>query len=625
MKVLIVFPPQWTAAQPYSGIATLNGELRRAGHDVSIVDLNVAFWEYVLEERTLRLSRRRMDSELRALDAEVRLRLTTGDESVGLLKADTKLEVVKQYLDGLGPEGLEDLVSAASEVAGALRDADRFYDPGQMMDAMRALDAAFRHFSVPFWPSEAKWNDFSNPSIPYNFEPMLAFTEDYVGNPFSVFLEHQVRALLEGEPDMVAVSVGSFSQVFPGLTLARQLRVETERRAAAGLRIPHLGLGGNFFSRLRESLQARPAFLERFCDSVLLGEGEGPIVKMANTLASGANLSAVPSLVYLDRGSGEVAYTFEEPPPKLDDRAFLDLSGFPLDRYMSPHIVACISASKGCYYGKCAFCDSHYGLVPDEAQVAHVVDEMRSLGERFGVRDFEFIDQCIAPPYMDRMCDAILEAGLDVHWFCNGRTEAGFTPALLDKMKRAGCTMVMWGVECASPRVLKLMRKGVVHAERMKILQDAADAGLWNFAYIFFGFPTETREEAESTIDLICNNTHLIHSYGRSVFTLGKHSPLMAEADRFGILGTVEDRQEFSTNLSYQAGSGLQASELNDISARCMARAREAYGDPLWMALRSRENLHLYLARHGTEWVARQKLRAAPEEPAGEGQPEFIF
>jgi hypothetical protein len=241
-------------------------------------------------------------------------------------------------------------------------------------------------------------------------------------------------------------------------------------------------------------------------------------------------------------------------------------------------------------------------------EVERFVAELSHLSKRHGIRHFELVDQCIAPGYMEKMCDAILAAGLDVCWFCNARTEPGFTPELFRKMRAAGATMVMWGVESGSPRLLRLMKKGVPAKSRLEILRAASDAGLFNFAYVFFGFPTETAAEAEATIALIEGNTGVIHAYGKSVFTLGKHSPLMTRPGENGILAWIEDSQELSTNLSYETSSGLGAAEMSGVLAECQDRCRRAYGDPLWMALRTREALHLYLAHHGRDYVRSYKV-----------------
>jgi hypothetical protein len=299
-----------------------------------------------------------------------------------------------------------------------------------------------------------------------------------------------------------------------------------------------------------------------------------------------------------------------------------ELEGLPLERYLAPERFVCLRASKGCYWGQCSFCDSYYGLETDSVAVDRVVAEMAHLKARHGVRHFEFVDQCMAPAYLWKLADALLAAKLEVRWFCNARTEPGFTRELLDRVHRAGNTMIMWGLESGSARLLKLMKKGVQADNRLEILADSAAAGIFNFGYVFFGFPSETREEAQATIALVCDHTDVIHGYGRSVFTLGRHSPLASDPARYGVLSVVEDAQQLSTNLTYEVAAGLGPADLGEISGDCYAQCREAYGgDPLWMALRSREALHLYLAHHGREFVRHWR----PPEQRPSLDTEFTF
>ena len=295
-----------------------------------------------------------------------------------------------------------------------------------------------------------RWNDFSTPHVPFDLEPMLAFCDDRLANPFHLFFERQIGHVWDGDADLIALSIGAFSQVLPGLTLARMLKQRRDRARADGepRGRRHLSLGGNFFSRLREVLKESSEFFEAFTDSVVIGEGEIPAVRLATTLdrAGDRALGEVPSLVF--RGvNQQIEATDEAPPAPMDDLAFLDLNGFPLDRYHAPEPVLSLRASKGCYWGHCVFCDSHYGLHDDVMKVERFVEELRHVRNRWGVRHFELIDQCIPPDHMVRLCDAIIAADLDVHWFCNARTEPGYTRDVLDRMRQAGATKVMWGVE----------------------------------------------------------------------------------------------------------------------------------------------------------------------------------
>jgi anaerobic magnesium-protoporphyrin IX monomethyl ester cyclase len=315
------------------------------------------------------------------------------------------------------------------------------------------------------------------------------------------------------------------------------------------------------------------------------------------------------------------------PKASMDDLAFQDLGGMRLDRYHAPETVACIRSSKGCYWGECTFCDTYHGQRDDEMSIDRLVEEVRHLRDSFGVRHLEFVDQCISPERLWKLSDAFVRAELGVRWFCNARTETGFSRALFDRMAQAGATKVMWGIESGSPRLLKLMRKGVHPEARMSILRDAAGAGLWSFAFVFFGFPTETEAEAQQTIDLICEHTDVLHAYGRSFFTLGKHSPLRTQLERLEVTAEGGEADDFSKDLRVRLGRGLQGEALRRVGQRCAAQALRAYGgDPLWMALRSREALHLYVARHGRDWVRGYRLgRARAQAAAIEEQQSFVF
>ena len=614
MRILLLFPPQWTAAQPPYGLAQINGHLRQAGHQVQVRDLNLEVYERALSADVLQEAYRRAASQARQLRARAEAELVMGVTSPDQGWRGVKLAALDQAV-ARGPEWAEALGHRASAALDALRLSWGYYDPQVLLDAYESLDEALGLFSLPFHPAALERNAFQAPRHPLDLDSLQAFARSREENPCLAIFEELLPSILEAEADLVAISVGSFSQVHPALTLASLLREALPRHAARrGVPVPHLSLGGNFFGRLREALQGLPGFFRAFADSLVVGEGERPVVKLASALESRTPLPEVPSLLWLE--GDEVRWSGEAPAVPMDQAAFQSLEGFPLDRYLSPERVLCLRASKGCYWGQCAFCDSYHGLSRDQMEVERLVEEVRFLQGRYGVRHFEFVDQCISPQYLRAMCTAILDAKLDMRWFCNARTEPGFTPELFSLMRKAGATMVMWGVESGSPRLLKLMRKGVSADGRMKVLRDASAAGLFNFAYVFFGFPTETELEAEQTIRLLKDHTDVIHAYGRSVFSLGKHAPLLEDPERYGIMGWVKDEEELSTNLSFQVKSGLSGKELEQVMRRCTRVCRQAYGDPLWMALGSREALHLYLAHHDRPWVEGIKFDPGTDAPA---------
>ena len=70
--------------------------------------------------------------------------------------------------------------------------------------------------------------------------------------------------------------------------------------------------------------------------------------------------------------------------------------------------------------------------------------------------------------------------------------------------------MIMWGLESGSDEVMTLINKGIDLNKRFEILKNSNDANIWNFAFIFFGFPTETVEDAKKTVDMLVKYKDII-------------------------------------------------------------------------------------------------------------------
>lgn len=595
-RVLLVFPPQWSPQNPHFSLRALMGHLRSRGIDVGVRDLNVEFYDSVLSPDYLQVAAERVRLLHRYLAPQSVLRMLSGDPSVDSRMDALRFGAIDRYLKEKAPL-LDHLPRVIQDAKETLRDPRRFYNPDWLIEAFQVIDQALELVSLPYYPAYFSFNYFEQPDCRLNVASLVRHASDAEHNLFHDFFARGLPELLEADADYVGISVNAFSQVLPGLTLARLLK----REASC-----HVGIGGNFFARVQHVLVERPAFFREFADSVAVGEGEHQLVILAETLASGRSLHEVPNLLF-EEGDRIVA-TPEGKPLPLNETGLQDLEGLPLERYFTPELVLTIQASKGCYWGQCTFCDTDFGVAVDTKHLDRLVAEIKVLRERFGVRHFQFVDEAIRPVYMRRMAERFLDERLDIRWFCNGRLERAFSPELMGLLAEAGLRMVLWGFESGSQRLLDLMKKGIDAEGRYEVLRASAAAGIWNFAYIFFGFPTETREEALSTIAAICDHTELIHSYGRSVFTLGKQSPLFQDAAELGVMDVVEDLEELSSNLHYRTRGGMSDEALQEVVKLCTRRCSEAYGYGLWFFLRYRENIHLYVSRFGLDLVRHYQM-----------------
>ncbi|MGV8122872.1 MAG: B12-binding domain-containing radical SAM protein [Candidatus Xenobiia bacterium LiM19] len=606
---IIIFPPQWTPQNPHYAISSIAGHMRKAGLSVIVKDLNVEFYDEVLTPEYLRLAEQKIHLNYNYLIPACTLSRLIGDTSVerriDMLKFNRLEEFIKKEISEI--KKLSEIILDAKET---LRDPRRFYNPLLLAEALAAIDRVLEIISLPYYPARLTFNSFQQPHCLFATHSLMVHAQTPELNMFYDFFSAKTKELEKLKPSLVAISINSFSQVLPGLTMAMMLRRSLPKECL-------MSIGGNFFTRVKDTLLKRPEFFRNFADVVALGEGEKQTVILAREWASGKDLSKVPNLVYYDRENDKVSFSYAEEPENLDSLGFQDFEGFPMKKYFTPEIVACIQSSKGCYWGKCTFCDSDYGVTMDIKSLDRLIEEMKYLKSRYGIKHFEFIDESIRPDYMKEMAQRFIDDNLDIRWFSNGRTEEAFSREMLELFHRSGNTLILWGFESGCERIMRLINKGIDVNKRYRVLKDSSDAGIWNFAYIFFGFPTETHQEACETIKSICDNKDIIHSYGRSVFTLGKHSLLYGDAEKYGICDIREDGEELSTNYSYRSTSGMSDTEIDAVMKECTDRCSTYYNFSLWYYLRYRENLHLYIAKHGVEYVKNYRLRemhaAAPE------------
>jgi hypothetical protein len=599
MRVKLVFPPQWIPMNPHFSLYALTGHLRRSGIAVDPEDLNVAFYRQVLKPGFLDYSLARARNAFEYLKARLTLGKFSKDASRAFGLESMRYFEIEKHLSLLRPLW-EEVKRDIGEAVSVFDDPRLFYEPSRLIKAYLTVDKALELASLPFFPSRLRFNDFSAPGHPMTVEGLIAFTREPGENMFLPFFEFRLNSLLKDSPDLIGISINSHSQLFGGLTLARMLKEKKTPR-------PHISLGGNYFLRVRETLLSRPQFLDNFADSIIVGEGENAIVSLCRVLENAGSLESVPNLIFAGR-EGKPCFTFSEEPLPLAERAFPDLEGLSLNKYFTPEIVLSTRTSKGCYWQKCSFCDTDYGISPDMRPVAHVVSEMAGIKARWGIENFEVIDESMKPEYLEELSRLLLEKSLRVNFFGNGRTEKSFTARRLRLFREAGLTMILWGVESGSERIMNLINKGVDFRRRLEVLKASREAGIWNFAFIFFGFPSETEEEAWETIRFIKDNRRIINAYGRSVFTLGKHSRIRVNAEDLGIVSTIEDEQEFATTLSYRVSRGMGREEAVRMADRCRIECAEAYDDPLWMHLRHREVIHLYLKEKGPDFVENFKF-----------------
>ncbi len=198
------------------------------------------------------------------------------------------------------------------------------------------------------------------------------------------------------------------------------------------------------------------------------------------------------------------AYVSSAPPQQLDRlpapaRDLLPRRGYRhLLATRTP--MATVISSRGCPHF-CTFCDRGVGGSSWRARSAeHVLDELEQLVGA-GVRFVHFYDDNFThdPQRVGAICEGILSRGLDLRWNCEARVD-GVDAHLLGAMRRAGCSLVAFGVESAWAPTLQALGKGFERGAVELAFQRARAAGLRTLAYAILGAPGEGPAQVDATL-----------------------------------------------------------------------------------------------------------------------------
>lgn len=168
--------------------------------------------------------------------------------------------------------------------------------------------------------------------------------------------------------------------------------------------------------------------------------------------------------------------------------------------------VSPISVSRGCPFD-CSFCAAHTisGSKMRYRSVENVMEEMHYLHRERGIREFHVIDDNFTwhRRYVLEFCEALRSTGLGATWTCpNGIRVDTLDREVLASMRQAGCYALAIGIESGSPRILKDIEKGTTLEMIREKVALIKEAGIDPVGYFILGFPEETGEEMEATVQL---------------------------------------------------------------------------------------------------------------------------
>jgi anaerobic magnesium-protoporphyrin IX monomethyl ester cyclase len=251
-----------------------------------------------------------------------------------------------------------------------------------------------------------------------------------------------------------------------------------------------------------ETLTASPAV-----DIVIRGEGDAAVIELLHTLEENHSPESVAGISY--RVEKKVVHTTDRTSSvAMDSLPFPAYHLLPWKKYKPhpPHGMAmpfaAMVTSRGCPY-HCAYCSKPvFGSRFRAQSPERVVEEMAYLKRKFGVKEIAFYDDSFTldKKRVHAIAATIIDKGLKIAWTCETRVNL-VDEELLRHMNQAGCYAVAYGIESASPEIIRTLQKDITLEQVNKAVRDSHEAGLQVIGYFMLGSPGETTETIRQTID----------------------------------------------------------------------------------------------------------------------------
>jgi radical SAM superfamily enzyme YgiQ (UPF0313 family) len=331
-------------------------------------------------------------------------------------------------------------------------------------------------------------------------------------------------------------------------------------------------------------------------DLCAVGEGEKVFANILNAVESDTDFHDVHQIVY--RHDGRMV---ENPPDELVEdldsipfpswdlidfrryRSFLGMSNFLKNS-------ATMMTSRGCPF-HCVYCHNMFGKRFRARSPGNVLEEIEILRSEYGIKDLEIVDDFFNA---DRkraveIFKGIAEDFPDVKIaFPNGLRGDLLDGEMIDLMKKAGCWHASLAIESASERIQKLMKKNLKLEKIKRNLRLLKKAGIHTRGFFMIGFPTESREELQSTIDLALEGPlDYFDMFIVSPFNMNELRKMVSPEKLTRIL---KDRDNIDYIWNRYSLSDIPIEELESMQAKAHRKGSLRFGNlrPIWDNVKAR-------------------------------------
>jgi radical SAM superfamily enzyme YgiQ (UPF0313 family) len=340
-------------------------------------------------------------------------------------------------------------------------------------------------------------------------------------------------------------------------------------------------LGGSILTALPDLMMGRME-----ADIGIIGEGEATIVEIVEMLEKKAGLSGVQGICFKE--DGRIINNGKRP-------VISDIDGLPLpawDLFPAEHYIENLSADirfhnpshrrmdllagRSCPF-TCNFCYNTLGHPARMRSPESILLEIMVLKELYGITFIQFMDETFLTnrERIKKLCNLLIGERVNISWKCQTRSDT-IDYETVEMMREAGCIDIFLGIESGSNKILRNMNKKTTVARNKRAILSIRRAGIEPETAFMFGYPGETEETIQESIQFIEEMDLFVESMNCA--TPLPSSRLYRDAVRSGL---IKDEIEYLRYISNHHMANISFNftpydddRLKELYDRTMARLR---------------------------------------------------
>lgn len=161
--------------------------------------------------------------------------------------------------------------------------------------------------------------------------------------------------------------------------------------------------------------------------------------------------------------------------------------------------------TRGCPY-HCNWCAKPiWGQRYNVRSPENVIAELKWLQETYHPQHVWFADDIMGlkPGWLERFAELVEQENVHVPFKCLSRADLLLRGNTIEALQRAGCQIVWVGAESGSQKILNAMEKGTQVKQIYETARRLRQAGVQVGFFLQFGYPGETREDIEMTLQMV--------------------------------------------------------------------------------------------------------------------------